>query len=218
MNASTAFAAALSLLIGLALGAAFWSWRLRTKGSGRLPLPERWPLRARAVVNGNEKEVWHALRSIFHDHVVMVKVPVLRFTKLHDAQSAESSRGAGAKGQAKSDVRLKNDQWMEMLNGVHTTFTVCTLEGKVVGCVDVPGKLEMTKANRQLKEALLQDCNIAYVVVNAFDLPDAARMRGLFLGEIAPPEPTMHQVTRGGDSVFHADMAAFSQRHASANR
>ena len=67
----------------------------------------------------------------------------------------------------------------------YATFTVCTLQGKVVGCVDVPGKLALTQASRELKEALLLDCGIAYTVVNAFNLPDASTMRELFLGEAA---------------------------------
>jgi hypothetical protein len=35
---------------------------------------------ARGVVTNDEYEVWKWLRSTFHDHVVMVKLPVLRFT------------------------------------------------------------------------------------------------------------------------------------------
>lgn len=207
MNTSMVIAAGLGLLLGITLGALFWAWRLRPKASDALPLPERWPLRARAVVNGSEQEVWQALRSIFPDHVVLVKVPVLRFTRLRDTEKPGASVPGG---KDKADARRKSEQWLQKLDGLHTTFTVCTLQGKVVGCVDVPGKLALTQASRELKEALLLDCGIAYTVVNAFNLPDAGVMRELFLGEI-PVALREHQVTRGGDSEFHADLAAFTK-------
>lgn len=207
MNEWTVIASGLSLLAGMALGALLWSWWLRRpKDSDKLQLLARWPLRGRPIVNGNEQEVWRALMSIFPDHAVVVKIPILRFTKLHEARDLNSSKRSA---KARADDRLKSEQWLEMLDSLYATFTVCTLKGKVVGCVDVPGKLALTKANRELKEALLLDCGIAYTVVNAFNLPDASTMRELFLGEL-PVQTLEHQVTRGGDSEFHADLAAFT--------
>ncbi len=210
MNEWTVIASGLSLLVGMALGALLWAWWLRrSKGSGKLHLPARWPLRARPIVNGNEQEVWRSLRDIFPDHAVVVKVPILRFTKLHETRNSNAKRSA----KARADDRLQSEQWLEMLDGLYSTFTVCTLQGKVVGCVDVPGKLALTQASRELKEALLLDCGIAYTVVNAFNLPDASTMRELFLGEI-PAQTLEHQVTRGGDSEFHADLTAFTLQQA----
>ncbi|WP_157040257.1 DUF2726 domain-containing protein [Polaromonas naphthalenivorans] len=211
MNEWTVIAAGVGLLAGMALGALLWAWWLRRPKDGdRLHLPARWPLRGRPIVNGNEQEVWQALRQIFPDHAVVVKIPILRFTKLHEARDLNSSKRSA---KARADDRLKSEQWLEMLDGLYATFTVCTLKGKVVGCVDVPGKLALTKASRELKEALLLDCGIAYTVVNAFNLPDASTMRELFLGEL-PVQTLEHQVTRGGDSEFHADLAAFTLQQA----
>ena len=212
MNAWIVIVSGLSLLAGMALGALLWVWWLRRRVvRDKLSLPDRWPLRGRPIVNGNEQEVWSSLRSIFHDHAVVVKIPILRFTKLHETRNLNPKRSA----KNRAVERVRSDQWVEMLDGLHTTFTVCTLQGKVVGCVDVPGKLELTKANRELKEALLLDCGIAYTVVNAFNLPDVSTMRELFLGEV-PIHSVEPQVTRGGDSEFHADMAAFTKQQANA--
>ncbi|MFZ3140792.1 DUF2726 domain-containing protein [Polaromonas sp.] len=210
MNAWTVIVSGLSLLVGIMLGALLWAcWLRRRKSGDKLRLPDRWPLRSRLIVNGNEQEVWRSLRSIFHEHAVMVKIPILRFTRLHETQNLNSKHSV----KIRADARLKSEQWLEMLDGLHTTFTVCTMDGKVVGCVDVPGKLELTKASRELKEALLLDCGIAYTVVNAFNLPDASTMRELFLGEM-PVHPVEHQVTLGGDSEFHADLTAFTRQQA----
>ena len=209
MNALTAIAAGLSFVLGATLAALAWAWRLRLKSRAKAAVPQRWPLRARAIVNGNEREVWQALQVIFHDHVVLVKTPIPRFTRLRDTDKA---KGRDAPGRDKSGAlaQLKSEQWLEKLSSLHTTFTVCTREGKVVGCVDVPGQLALTQASRELKESLLLECGIAYTVVNAFNLPDAGVMRELFLGEV-PPARQEQQATRGGDSEFHADLAAFTK-------
>ena len=158
-------------------------------------------------------DVWRSLRDVFHDHAVMVKIPILRFTQLVELPMSRLESSAAIQ----NDRQLKTDQWMDMLGGLYATFTICTLEGKVVGCVDVFGKQEGSKASRELKEALLLDCGIAYTVTSAFNVPTASALRELFLGEL-PDAPVDQQATRGGDSDFHADMAAFTTQQAKLSR
>ena len=55
----------------------------------------------------------------------MVKIPVLRFTSLNEA----------AKNNPKAKANY--ERWLDHLSGVYTTFTICTTEGEVVGCIDV---------------------------------------------------------------------------------
>jgi len=194
----------LSLLVGGWLGAWLYAAWMRRKAGTRLRLPERWPLRVRRLVSGSEKEVWDWLRNSFPGHVVMVKVPVLRFTMLQDASNTQFSASALA------DTQVESVRWLELLNGVYSTFTLCTVEGKVVGCVDVSGQSTFTQTSHELKENILLDCGIAYLVVSASNLPTVKSMRATFLGEI-PVESVAHQVTRGGDSEFHADMSTFTK-------
>ena len=203
-----------SLLVGLLSGAWLWAvWLGRHKPGSKpalpLPLPGLWPLRGRAIVSSHEQKVWQSLRSVFHDHAVMVKVPIVRFTQLREPPVTKSA----SHGASQNDKRFNSDQWLEMLGGLYATFTICTLNGKVVGCVDVLGKQEGSKASRELKEALLLDCGIAYIETSAFNVPGASTLRELFLGEL-PDAPVDHQATRGGDSDFHADMAAFARQQA----
>lgn len=196
----------LSLLVGMLSGAWLWYvWHSRRKNGHKpeFPLPGLWPLRGRTLVSSHEQEVWQLLKSVFHDHAVMVKVPIVRFTQLRETPMTKSASQNGK--------RLNSEQWLEMLGGLYTTFTVCTLNGKVVGCVDVPGMHDGSKASRALKEALLVECGMAYLETSAFNVPDASTLRELFLGEMANP-PADHQATRGGDSDFHADMAAFARQ------
>lgn len=207
MNAWTLIVSGLSMLAGVALGAWLWAWRIHRQARARLHIPAHWPLRARRIVSGNEKDVWAALKNIFHDHVVMVKVPVLRYTKLHDTEKFNVS------AKAEAAVEAENERLQELLINLYTTFTIVTNTGKVIGCVDLLGKVALPQASRDLKEGLLSDCGIAYLMVSASDLPDASKLRALFLDEL-PVERIEHQVTRGGDSVFQADLTAFTKQHA----
>jgi len=157
-------------------------------------LPSKWPLTSRVLMTTEEHEVFKWLTSVFVDHLVMVKLPVLRFT----VPVNKNKNGGSAR-------------WQELLGGVYCTLTVCTANGNVVGCVDVPGKRGLNKSNRQLKETLLSDCRIAYTVVRSATLPEASAMRAAFLGEMTFEEERETEVTRGGDSGFHADLDRFTK-------
>jgi hypothetical protein len=123
----------------------------------------------------------------------MVKVPVMRFTVPSTRDKPEN----------------KDQHWHELLNGVYCSFTVSTLDGKVVGCVDVPGKRGLTKAQRDMKESMLMECGIGYTTVRSGSLPSASAMRTAFLGEAEIIQQDAEE-TRGGDSSFHAALTEFT--------
>lgn len=185
---------ALGVVVGAAAGAAIYAAWMRHTADPKLRMPEKWPLRARGLVTTEELEVFKWLRKTFDDYDVMVKIPVTRFTIPNDRDKSEQ----------------EIEKWLEVLNGVYTTFSVCTFDGKVMGCVDVPGKRGLSKGNRELKESLLSDCGIGYTVVRGTHLPKSNAMRAAFLGELLMDEED-HQDTRGGDSSFHADLDAFTK-------
>jgi hypothetical protein len=178
---------------GLMVGILLTTWQLRRATRADLQIPAKWPLISRRLVTANEAEVWQWLRSTFHDHLVMIKTPVLRFTIPMEGE------------------RHKSREWLEMLNGVYTTFTVCTMDGTVVGCVDVPGTHGLPQSNREIKEALLSDCNISYTVVRSNSLPKVEAMRAAFLGEIVDDFLTEPQPVFGEDSTFQEEVALFTK-------
>lgn len=194
MNLSTFLTICMGLVPGLLVGAVAYALWLRAKANSSMRMPDTWPLTARVLMTNEEHEVFKWLRSTFHDHQVMVKLPVLRFTM----PVSKEKNGGGAR-------------WQELLGGVYCTFTVCTSNGNVVGCVDVPGKRGMGKTNRDLKESLLSDCRIAYTVVRSIKLPKASAMRAAFLGELEIEDQVEAQATRGGNSSFHADLDSFTK-------
>ena len=195
MDFATWLMTGLVLIAGTLLGAGLYAWWLRVRQAAEPLVPDKWPLAARSLLTSEEHAVLQWLKTTFHDHIVMVKVSVLRFTvPTHKGKDDEAQR------------------WQELLKGVYSTYTVCTPQGKVVGCVDLPGKRGLSQVTRELKEKLLSDCGMAYTVVLLADLPKSTAMRAAFLGEAQEEEPLPHQTTRGGDSNFHADLASFNRR------
>ena len=194
MNSTTFLMTVVGVVLGALLGAAVYAWWLKQKSAVSLRMPRQWPLVSRPLVTNEEYRVLKWLRATFHDHLVMIKVPVLRFTVPVSAEQSDSRQ-----------------RWQTLLNGVYCTYTVCTANGNVVGCVDVPGKRGLAKASRSLKESLLSDCHIAYTVVGSAGLPKATAMRAAFLGETEIEDQPEHQPTRSGDSGFHAELDSFTQ-------
>ena len=149
----------------LLVGAMVHAWWMRRAAREKRRIPKRWPLSPRVLANSNERTVWRWLARAFFDHHVMIKIPVTRFT-------LPRSKEHGL-------------HWYELLSGVYCTFTVCGADGHVIGCVDVPGRFGIAKKNQQLKQTLLNQCGIAYLVVESNNLPRLPDIRTEFLGEMA---------------------------------
>jgi hypothetical protein len=141
------------------------AWVIRTARL-RKRIPLRWPLGARVLANTEERKVWRWLSEAFFDHHVMLKTPVTRFTLPRDANTEHATH------------------WHQLLSGVYCTLTVCSADGRVLGCVDVPGSKPMSRRNRKLKQTLLQQCGMAYWVVDSGKLPTRAEIRHAFLGDL----------------------------------
>jgi hypothetical protein len=157
-----------SFLVGIALGAALlygYNRYDRYNRRKRRRIPAHWPLHTRPLVNHSEKQVWLWLNKVMFDHQVLIKLPVTRFT-------APTAQGDAA-------------HWYKLLNGVYCTFTVCTPDGQVIGCLDVPGPKGLSLANQTLKHQLLEQCGIHYWVVDPANLPHLIQIRTAFLGEHA---------------------------------
>jgi hypothetical protein len=149
-----------ALLAGGALLYRAWEER---KARARRRIPKQWPLDTRSVANTEELQVWHWLSRAFYDHHVMIKLPVTRFTLPREKQEGM--------------------EWYRLLGGVYCTFTVCKTDGRVVGCVDVPGRAGIPRTTRQIKHSLLTQCGLPYWVVRSANLPTVSEIRGEFLGE-----------------------------------
>ena len=162
------------LIAGMIAGLVIHDTWLKWQERRRRAIPNHWTLDSRALVSSAELKVWQWLRSAFYDHHVMIKTPLARFTRPGD--------------------KAHGKQWFEMLNGIYCTFSVCTADGVVIGCLDVPGKMGLRRSHWDMKESILTSCGVAYAVVRANNLPGLEAMRAAFLGEIdlSITEPPVH--------------------------
>lgn len=185
-------------LIGLALGAGLLQSRNQWVARGLHRLPKAWPLRTRSLVNNREKRVWLWLMRVMFDQQVLVKLPITRFTtpsKRHEAS-----------------------HWYRLLNGVYCTFTICNIDGQVLGCIDVPGPAGLSMGNQTLKHTLLSQCGIRYWVVDPEALPSLTKIRTAFLGDAAmnqnPIDPLEDRIKDISNSL-HAAVTRQRQNKAS---
>ena len=155
----------ISFLIGAVLGASLLYWRNKAILREGRRIPKTWPLKLRPLVNSNERRVWIWLAKVMFDQQVLVKLPVTRFTTPADLQEA--------------------DHWYKLLNGVYCTFTICGMDGNVIGCVDVSGRRGLSMSNQTLKHGLLSQCGVHYWIVDPDNLPHLTQIRTAFLGERA---------------------------------
>jgi hypothetical protein len=161
-----AVAAAIGGMLAGALLCVAWA---RRADRMRQRIPRRWPLNARALANTEERKVWRWLSETFSEHHVMLKTPVTRFTL------------------PRSKNKEHGTHWYQLLSGVYCTLTVSTADGRVLGCVDVPGNKPVSRRNRQLKQTLLPQCGMAYWVIDSSRLPSRAEIRSAFLGQEEAP-------------------------------
>ena len=155
----------LAIGFGLVVGAlAALSWQGRApRKKKRTPL--YWPINNRRVANSEELKVWNWLIKTFPEHHILVKIPITRFTIPQD--------------------KHKGLELYKMLNALYCSFTVCSADGKIVGCVDIPVVGHISKKNIQLKEKILFQCQIGYWVLNSGLLPEPNAIRSKFLGEVS---------------------------------
>jgi hypothetical protein len=153
----------LAFLGGLVLGRRKWRGG-RSGRRGAMEIPRVWPFDLRRVAGSDERRVWSWLRAVFPEHHVLLKLPVTRFVT---PQRPEQSR-----------------EWFRLLSSVYCTFTICTPDGRVVGCLDVmSGPSGLPRINRQIKETLLEQCGICYWAVPRDRLPDGEFLRAEFLAD-----------------------------------
>ncbi|MBC7917329.1 MAG: DUF2726 domain-containing protein [Rhodoferax sp.] len=152
-------------LSGIAIGGGLVYWRQKFALREQRRIPREWPLKLRLLVNSRERRVWIWLTKVMFDQQVLIKLPVTRFTT--------------------PAVPTEANHWYKILNGLYCSFTVCDADGRVIGCVDVPGPQGLSMSNQTLKHTLLAQCGVRYWVVDPDNLPHLAQIRTAFLGEHA---------------------------------
>jgi len=105
--------ASLSLVLLLTAGGL---WLARNRPPKSRPLPTEWTLTARPVFSSDERRVYRHLREALPHHIVLSKLPLVRFSQPTDP----------------NEVRF----WYELLGSINVTFAVCSANGRVLAAID----------------------------------------------------------------------------------
>jgi hypothetical protein len=84
-----------------------------------------------------------------------------------------------------------DSQSLIQIKGIYCTFTVCSSQGRVVGCIDVAGAKAIQVSRRNFKKKLLEKFGLAYTVLAVDELPSPEALRAVFLNEAMPLIPVL---------------------------
>lgn len=156
------FVAAVALILAAGL---LWWWRTRRDGKPA-PLPREWALTARPVFSTDERRVYRALREALPHHVVLSKLPLVRFCQPTNPD----------------DIAY----WYELLGTIHVTFAICSANGRVLAAIDLDTERGISRRVLQIKQAVLGTCRVRYLRCPVDHLPSVAELQ-LLVPHSGPP-------------------------------
>jgi uncharacterized protein DUF2726 len=130
---------------------------LRPRVPKTAPLPAEWNLSARPVFSTDERRVYRQLREALPHHIVLSKLPLVRFCQPTDPQ----------------EVRF----WYELLGAIHVTFAVCSANGRVLAAIDLDTDRGNSRRVMQIKQAVLAACRVRYLRCPVDQLPSIAELQ-----------------------------------------
>ncbi|MBN8508871.1 MAG: DUF2726 domain-containing protein [Burkholderiales bacterium] len=134
------------------------AWAYRSRRRRPKPLPTHWELSARPVFSTEERRVYRHLREALPHHIVLAKVPLVRFSQSIDPQ--------------------RRGYWYALLGTIHVTFAVCSPNGRVLVAFDlldeaIPGSLRQ----QTIKENVMAACKVRYLRIPGDDPPSVAELQ-----------------------------------------
>jgi hypothetical protein len=186
-------------VLGLAISLV---WALRRPAYANKGLPAEWSLTARPVFTTDERQVFRLLREALPHHVVLSKLPLVRFCQPTEAK----------------EVRY----WFDLLGASHVTFAVCSPNGRVLAAIDLEGERGVTPRSLQIKHAVLSACRVRYLRCAPDQLPSVAELQLLVpqgsnpRGPLPAPAATASLPRRrssggAGEEDYGSDWGQFSQ-------
>ena len=172
------------LLAVLAAALAAWAmWLFRPRqAAAPAPLPTEWALSARPVFSTDERRVYRLLREALPHHIVLAKLPLVRFCQPVDP----------------NEVRY----WYDLLGSNHVAFAVCSANGRVLAAVDLDTDRGNSRRIMQIKQSVLTACRVRYLRCPPDRLPTIAELQllvpqsaGTGRGPMPAPAPahTLHE-------------------------
>jgi hypothetical protein len=148
--------AVLAVLFVAVLALALWMLRPR-KPAAPAPLPTEWAVTARPVFSTDERRVYRLLREALPHHIVLSKLPLVRFCQPIDP----------------NEVRY----WFDLLGSNHVGFAVCSANGRVLAAIDLDNERGNSRRIMQIKQSVLAACRVRYLRCSADHLPSIAELQ-----------------------------------------
>jgi hypothetical protein len=147
--------AALSIALSVIAGLLWFTQGRKPKTKA---LPTDWSLAPRPVFTADERRVYRQLREAMPHHIVLSKLPLVRFCQPIDPQQ----------------VRY----WFDVLGSAHVSFAICSANGRVLAAVDLDGERgSQYRRTTQIKQAVLAACKIRYLRCAADQLPSIPELQ-----------------------------------------
>ncbi|WAC73304.1 DUF2726 domain-containing protein [Roseateles sp. SL47] len=144
-------------LCGLAVLSLLLATLLRRPQRRRKPLPTEWSLTARPVFSADERRVFRLLREALPHHVLMAKLPLVRFCQPTEAK----------------DVRY----WYDLLGGISVNFAICSPNGRVLAAVDLDTERPGSARSLQIKQEVMAACRIRYLRTSVNNMPTVSELQ-----------------------------------------
>jgi hypothetical protein len=145
------------LLAAVTLAVALVVMLIRRKQPEPKPLPVEWNVTARPVFSGDERRVYRLLREALPHHIVLSKLPLVRFCQPIDPQ----------------DVRY----WYDLLGTINVTFAVCAPNGRVLAAIDLDTDRANSRRVLQIKQSVLGACRVRYLRCPVDHLPSIPELQ-----------------------------------------
>lgn len=140
----------------LLFAAAVLAW-LRRRQSHKVALPTEWALTSRPVFSADERRVYRQLREALPHHIVLSKLPMVRFCQPTDPL----------------EVRF----WYELLGNINVTFAICSANGRVLAAIDLDSERSSSRRSTQIKQSVLGACRVRYLRCPVDHLPSVPELQ-----------------------------------------
>ena len=159
------------------------------------PLPTEWGLTARPVFSTDERRVYRLLREALPHHIVLSKLPLVRFCQPNDP----------------GEVQF----WYDLLGTNHVGFAICSANGRVLAAIDLDTERSQSRRLLQIKQSVLGACRVRYLRCPVDHLPTVAELQLLVPSSSGPargPQPTSTPARRANAERHVAQSAGSSRR------
>ncbi len=171
--------------------------RARRRPPAVPPLPTEWALSPRPVFSSDERRVYRLLREALPHHVVLSKLPLIRFCQAADPALTR--------------------YWFELLGSLHITFAVCSANGRVLAAIDLDTERGSSRRAMQIKQSVLGACRVRYLRCPVDNPPTIAELQLLVpqsglaaRGPMAAPHP----LSEARDTLTHTVASRRAERSA----